>query len=93
MRGLAARLGITVDERRWPALVEAATFSAMRGRAEELAPNIDTGLWHNPTEFFHRGTNGQWRSLLDEGDLERYRERVDALVPAHLATWIHHGDW
>jgi hypothetical protein len=93
MRALAARLDITVDETRWPALVEAATFSAMRGRADQLAPNTDTGLFRNPAEFFHRGTNGQWRSLLDSDDVERYRARVDALVPADLAAWIHHGDW
>lgn len=93
MRALAARLEIAVDESRWPVLVEAATFSAMRGRAEELAPNIDAGFWRNPTEFFHRGTNGQWRSLLDDHDLVRYRARVDALIPPEVAAWIHHGDW
>jgi aryl sulfotransferase len=38
MRWLAGRLGITVPEQTWPALVEAATFESMRGRAEEFAP-------------------------------------------------------
>jgi hypothetical protein len=36
MRGLAARLGIPIDERRWPELVHAATFDQMRRRAGEL---------------------------------------------------------
>ncbi len=75
MRALASRLGITVDPAGWPELVRGATFSEMRARATQLAPNMDTGLWRDPTEFFHRGTNGQWRELLDAADLARYRAR------------------
>ena len=33
MRQMAARLGIDVDEHRWPRLVQAATFESMRSRA------------------------------------------------------------
>src|SRR3977135_380535 len=33
MRQMAARLGIDVDEHRWPRLVQAATFESMRTRA------------------------------------------------------------
>jgi hypothetical protein len=93
MRALAARLDITVDESRWPALVQAATFDEMRAHADRLAPNTDTKLFRDPTEFFHAGTSGQWRSLLDADDLRRYEARVDALASPELARWVHHGDW
>ena len=39
MRRLAERLGLTVPERAWPALVKAATFHRMRQRADELVPD------------------------------------------------------
>ena len=93
MRALARRLGIEVDDAHWPQLVQAATFSEMRARAERLAPNTEQALWRDPVEFFHRGTNGQWRELLDDEDLERYRARVRANVADDVARWIHHGDW
>jgi hypothetical protein len=93
MRALADRLHIEHDDATWPRLVRAATFDEMRARAGQLAPNIDIGLWRDPTEFFHRGTNGQWRELLDADGLARYRARVNALVDDDVATWVHRGDW
>jgi aryl sulfotransferase len=89
MRGLAARLGIEVAEERWPELVRAAGFDAMRGRAGELTPEIT--LWRKPDEFFHRGTSGQWRGLLDHDDLRRYEARVGELLDPELSGWLHRG--
>jgi hypothetical protein len=90
MRALATRLGIAVPEDRWPALVEAATFEQMRGNAERVAPNTDGAFWTSTEDFFHRGTSGQWRDLLDDDDLRRYEKRVAKLVAPDLAAWIHH---
>jgi aryl sulfotransferase len=89
MRGLAARLGIEVDEQRWPVLVTAASFDSMRSRANELAPEIK--LWHDPRRFFHRGASGQWRDQLDQDDLRRYAVRVRELFAPDLAEWVHRG--
>jgi hypothetical protein len=92
MRGLAARLGIEVDQALWPELVAAAGFDAMRSKAETVAPtNRGRTFWRDTTQFFRRGTSGQWRDLLDEDDLDRYRRRVAALAPPDLAAWAHGG--
>ena len=40
MRQLAARLGIDVDEHRWPRLVQAARFESMRSRADTDRPRL-----------------------------------------------------
>jgi aryl sulfotransferase len=91
MRGLSDRLGIPVDEQRWPTLVQAATLDAMRARADQLVPNVTEKIWHDNHEFFHRGSSGQWRDLLDPADLIRYRRRVDELATPDLVAWVHHG--
>ena len=92
MRDLADRLGIAVPAGRWDALVEAATFERMRANAGMTAPrSSETSHWRNDERFFHRGTSGQWRSLLDEADLSRYRARVARLASPDLAAWAHHG--
>jgi sulfotransferase family protein len=92
MRRLAARLGIAVDKDAWPHLVTEARFDRMKNRAHEVAPQVTlVGLWREPNRFFHRGTNGQWRTLLGPEDLDRYRARVRRLAAPDLAAWAHGG--
>ncbi|MFC6023356.1 sulfotransferase domain-containing protein [Plantactinospora solaniradicis] len=89
MRGLATQLGIEIPEERWPELVRAAGFDQMKSRAKELAPEIDA--WRDPSRFFNRGSNGQWRDLLDAKDLRHYELRVRDLADPDLVTWLHQG--
>lgn len=89
MRMLAARLRIDVPAERWPELVRAATFDGMRQRAAELAPEAE--IWHDPSRFFHRGTSGQWRDVLDADDLRRYQEVVAEVADPEVAAWVHRG--
>jgi hypothetical protein len=89
MRQLAARLGIDVDEHRWPRLVKAATFESMRSRADTTVPAGGPDHWIDPAAFFSRGTSGQWRDLLDDADLARYAARVRLLAADDLVEWLH----
>jgi hypothetical protein len=92
MRALAARLDIEVPERLWPTFVQAASFDAMRARADVLAPDTTNRIWHDNTEFFHRGTNGQWREVMtSDADVERYARRVAELVTPDVSEWLHQG--
>jgi hypothetical protein len=89
MRAVSARLGIPVDETRWPALVEAATFDRMRADADRIAPDTTNQIWQDNQRFFNRGTSGQWRNLLDEAGVERYFARVAELASGDVASWLH----
>jgi aryl sulfotransferase len=88
MRGLAARLGIEVDEAAWPALVRAASFSDMSARAASLLPDRN-GILRDPAAFFRRGTSGAAREVLTDGELARYDERAGRLAPVDLLGWLH----
>jgi hypothetical protein len=89
MRRLAGRLGIEVPEARWPALVKAATFEEMRGRAIERAPDTEKRLWKNATDFFHRGRSGQWEEIFDNELAAHYEAKVRELAPPDLVDWLH----
>ena len=89
MRGLADRLDITVPEQRWPTLVEAAGLDAMRRRTALTAPGATRSQWHDPAQFFHKGTSGQWHDLLSPDDLARYASRARSLAPPDLVAWVH----
>jgi len=88
MRRIADRLAVTIDEARWPELVAAATFDAMRKSAEENVPQRD-GVLKSSTAFFRRGRSGGGEEVLTPEETARYYERAATLAPADLLTWLH----
>ena len=91
MRGLAERLRISVPETAWPELVEAATFAAMRERAEDLVPDERQGIMKDTGRFFRSGTSGQWSRWLTTEDATEYERLLNAVTTPDLAQWLHHG--
>jgi len=89
MRHLATQLEIVVAASAWPTLVDAATFSSMRARADLLAPDAG-GVLKNRATFFRRGSSGAAREVLHDTDVERYRRRAAELAPPDLLHWLHH---
>jgi hypothetical protein len=90
MRRLAARLDVTVPDAAWPDLVNAATFSAMKGRAMDLAP--DPGghrVLKDSTAFFRRGNSGEGNQVLTSSEMADYHARVATLAPDDLLAWLH----
>lgn len=88
---LAQVLSIDLAPGRLEELAEAATFERMKQDADTVVPDVGNRIWVSNSSFFHRGSSGQWRDLLDEEGLERYERRVAALAPADLAQWAHKG--
>jgi aryl sulfotransferase len=88
MRRLATALSIERTDERIAELAPAATFEAMRQRADELAPTVAANGSRNNRAFFHSGTNGQWRNLLDPPALAHYERRLTELASPGLAAWL-----
>ena len=93
LRCAAWRLGSasTCPTQRWPGLVAAAGFEAMRSRADRLAPDA-SGVLKDPARFFRRGSSGAGRELLSEDELARYKARVAGMAPGELVEWLHRED-
>jgi len=87
MRRLSGVLGIPVDEARWPALVPAATFDAMRESAGASA-SADLGVLKDPAAFFRHGVSGDGLALLSADELGHYRDRVAGMAPVDMLTWL-----
>jgi aryl sulfotransferase len=89
MRGIAGALGLDVPEERWPTLVDAATFAAMRDRAGTAAPDAG-GVLKDPRAFFRQGTSGDWRNLMTPAQVAHYEQRAAELAPPEVVAWLHH---
>lgn len=89
MRRVASFTGLEVAESSWPELVAAARFDAMRREAirnGEYLVSFEGGA----ERFFHAGTNGRWRDVLTEDDLELYEAAASRLDP-ELRSWLETG--
>ena len=71
----------------WPLLVEAASFTAMRSRADHLAPDAG-GVLRDPSAFFRRGLTGSGEAAVPSPVMDRYRERLSMSLPADLQAWL-----
>ncbi len=88
MKRLADLLGFTVPAEKWPQLVKAATFEAMRSRPETVAPD-PSGVLKDKAAFFRRGTSGAGREILTPAELGRYHARAAELASPDLLEWLH----
>ena len=88
MRELAQRLEIAVDPERLPELVEAARFESMRANFSALVPDR-LGVLRDPTQFFRRGSSHAGREILTDAGVARYHQRVAALAPANVLSWVN----
>jgi aryl sulfotransferase len=91
MRRLAEALDITVPEAKWPALVAAAGFAAMKEKASDNAPGAHLGEWSNNGNFFRKARTGEWRSALNAENQAHYESRTKELLEPELKTWLEGG--
>ncbi|WP_049578614.1 sulfotransferase domain-containing protein [Streptomyces sp. SBT349] len=87
MRRVSAFLGIPVDEELWPAMVEACRFRDMKAESHRIFAPGAISAAVAAFEFFHKGRNGQWQSVLTDEDLALYRAAMDPL-PDDMRAWL-----
>ena len=90
MRRLAAFLGIDVPDDLWPAVVQRCGLDEMREQARG-GSRVNMIFENGADSFFHKGTNGRWRGVLTQAQLDRYDALVTAQLPHDAAQWLEAG--
>ncbi len=91
MRRIADYLEIDVPEDHWPSIVEAVSFKNMKEKGEVYAPAGGT-MWKGGAKtFLHKGTNGRWREVLSDEELELYDAACDRALSADCRAWLETG--
>jgi aryl sulfotransferase len=91
MRRLAVFLRVPLDQHLWPELIAAASFGAMRTRADELAPGAHAGEWRSNANFFRKARLGEWRAVLSAENLALYEALTTKRIEPRLKAWLEGG--
>lgn len=92
MRALAAWLEIDVPEAQWPAVVHACQFETVKADPSKvLGPIFDVLFKGGAQTFIHKGTNGRWKDLLSDEELQLYEDAMKRTLPPACARWLENG--
>jgi aryl sulfotransferase len=92
IRRIAAHLEISIDESRWPAIVEHCGFDYMKHHAVKSVP-LGGAFWDGGAEtFVHKGVNGRWRDTLTIEDCVRYERIAVEQLGESCARWLATGE-
>lgn len=90
VRRIADFLGITIDEARIPGILERCSFAWMKTNSDRIG-DLGQLFVGGGESFFFKGTNGRWRDVLTDAELELYDRRSREMLPADLKAWLDRG--
>jgi aryl sulfotransferase len=91
IRRVADFLDIPVGEESLRRIVDAVSFASMKRNADAVVGQA-SAFWEGGAQrFVHKGTNGRWREVLDEADLDDYRAMVRRTLSPECARWLEEG--
>ena len=92
MRRIAKFLDITINESRWPAILEYCSFDWMKKNAVKSVP-LGGAFWDAGAEvFINKGVNGRWKDKLTDAESSAYEARAVRELGAECARWLAGGD-
>ena len=90
MLRIAAFLQIDVPNELWPDVVQRCTFEAMKARPDEIGP-FEFVFDGGAQSFIYKGTNGRWRGVLGDEQLDLYAREIAEHLEPKAATWMEQG--
>ena len=92
MRALADFLEIEVPESRWGDVVHACEFDTVKANPEKVVDTMLAGSFKGGGKtFINKGTNGRWKDVLSEDELDLYHQAMERTLPADCAKWLESG--
>ena len=87
VRRIARFLGIPIDERHLPGILERCSFDWMKTNADRIGDLGDLFVGGGES-FFFKGTNGRWRDVLTLAELDLYEKRSREMLAPDLKAWL-----
>jgi aryl sulfotransferase len=91
IRRIAQHLDIAIDEDQFPGILERISFSGMKDNFSSIMPEADQFFREGRTTFMNKGTNGRWRGVLTEAELEQCQAAIQRELTDDCARWLENG--
>ncbi len=95
VRRVAGHLGVALSDAGVERIVAETTFAAMKANAGMAGPMPAAGAdmtWPEGLQtFFHKGTNGRWRDVLTEPELDMYEAAKARVLTPDCAAYTESG--
>ncbi|MFU8814791.1 MAG: hypothetical protein ACNA7W_05565, partial [Pseudomonadales bacterium] len=69
----------------------ACRFETVKREPEKVVGDMSMSFRGGAQTFINKGTNGRWRSVLNEEDLALYQAAKQRVLPAGCADWLERG--
>lgn len=75
----------------WLAVVDACRFETVKKNPEKVTGDMSIGFKGGAATFINKGTNGRWKDVLTEAELQMYRDAMARILEPDCATWLENG--
>jgi aryl sulfotransferase len=72
-------------------VVEAVSFKTMKNNADDIVGGASVFWEGGAQRFLNKGTNGRWREVLDQADLDAYDKMKKKSLSRECADWLEQG--
>mmetsp|Transcript_87816 Transcript_87816/g.183566 ORF Transcript_87816/g.183566 Transcript_87816/m.183566 type:complete len:322 (-) Transcript_87816:138-1103(-) len=85
-------LGIDVTDEMAAKITEVTSFSSMKQNAAAVAPAGGAAWKGGAADFIFKGTNGRWKGVLTDENVQAYEAKVKEEFSPECAHWLHTGE-
>jgi len=89
---MSTQIGAKTSDTQLDAFTKAASFGAMKRKAEQYAPESGTGMWKAESNFFAKGISRQWEGKLSADERSAFDTKLRELLPRDETKWLLGGD-
>lgn len=91
IRRIADYLDIECDADLASKIAGKVEFSSMKKQADQFVGHEDDIFVGGAKTFINKGTNGRWRGVLNEQDLQKYEDTASRVLSAECRKWLETG--
>jgi aryl sulfotransferase len=91
IRRVAHFLEIEPAAAAWPNIIKSCSFAEMKKHGGDLMPVLQRLLKGGTDTFFHKGSNGRWRDVLNSEELKLYDAAAERELTPDCRYWLENG--